>query len=134
TRGTTASLRSIIISCECGREASMAGFFRSNALIKLMIKCYGERPWLGEIDDVECTEPLRTLQRGSSAAWFPVVRSAISIPPWTEGLHYIIGPYLNRLSGCTDAEITAFLKVQTLLKGTSYTADDVIQLVREIER
>ncbi|MFE2999159.1 DrmB family protein [Nocardia sp. NPDC059246] len=133
TAGTTASLRSVLISCECGKTVSMEGSFRRNALSSLKIRCYGDRPWLGQRDSVECTEQLRTLQRGSSAAWYAVVRSAISIPPWSEGIHRVVGPYLSRLVGRSDSEIASFLDIQRVLANTNYTTQDVLRIVRDAE-
>ncbi|MGV9554963.1 DrmB family protein [Streptomyces sp. NPDC003522] len=86
--GRTSSLRSILVSCTCEQapEVSMEGSFRKNALKDLGLKCQGTRPWLGtSAPTVECGRPLRTLQRGSSAVWQPVLKSALSIPPWSDG-------------------------------------------------
>ncbi|WP_329011468.1 DUF1998 domain-containing protein [Streptomyces sp. NBC_01601] len=86
--GRTSSLRSILVSCTCGAapEVSMEGSFRRNALKDLGLKCRGDRPWLGTSAPAqECGLPLRTLQRGSSAVWQPVLKSALSIPPWSDG-------------------------------------------------
>ncbi|WP_328669323.1 DUF1998 domain-containing protein [Streptomyces sp. NBC_00328] len=86
--GRTSSLRSILVSCTCGKasEVSMEGSFRRNALKDLGLKCHGTRPWLGSSAPAqECGLPLRTLQRGSSAVWQPVLKSALSIPPWSNG-------------------------------------------------
>ncbi|MGW0841481.1 DrmB family protein [Streptomyces sp. NPDC002787] len=88
TSGRTSSLRSILVSCTCGKapEVSMEGSFRRNALKDLGLKCRGPRPWLGTSAPAqECGLPLRTLQRGSSAVWQPVLKSALSIPPWSDG-------------------------------------------------
>ncbi|GAA2482345.1 DUF1998 domain-containing protein [Actinocorallia cavernae] len=86
--GRTASLRSILVSCTCERapEVSMEGSFRRNALKDLGLTCRGPRPWLGtSAPTKDCGLPLRTLQRGSSAVWQPVLKSALSIPPWSDG-------------------------------------------------
>ncbi|MFF0226200.1 DrmB family protein [Streptomyces sp. NPDC004629] len=86
--GRTASLRSILVSCTCGQapKVSMEGSFRRNALKDLGLTCRGTRPWLGTSAPAqECGLPLRTLQRGSSAVWQPVLKSALSIPPWSDG-------------------------------------------------
>ncbi|MFF1404615.1 DrmB family protein [Streptomyces sp. NPDC058294] len=86
--GRTSSLRSILVSCTCGQapEVSMEGSFRRNALKDLGLTCRGPRPWLGTAASAEeCGLPLRTLQRGSSAVWQPVLKSALSIPPWSDG-------------------------------------------------
>ncbi|MEV5515063.1 DUF1998 domain-containing protein [Streptomyces flaveolus] len=89
TTGRTSSLRSIVISCTCGQvpEVSMEGSFRRNALKDLRLTCRGARPWLGTsaTDPAGCGLPLRTLQRGSSSVWQPVLKSALSIPPWSSG-------------------------------------------------
>ncbi|MFF0737520.1 DrmB family protein [Streptomyces chartreusis] len=88
TSGRTASLRSILVSCTCGQapEVSMEGSFRRNALKDLGLKCRGSRPWLGASAPAqECGLLLRTLQRGSSAVWQSVLKSALSIPPWSDG-------------------------------------------------
>ncbi|GGS16745.1 DUF1998 domain-containing protein [Streptomyces griseoviridis] len=88
TSGRTSSLRSVLVSCTCGRvpEVSMEGSFRRNALRELGLRCRGHRPWLGtSAPQQECGLPLRTLQRGSSSVWQPVLKSALSIPPWSNG-------------------------------------------------
>ncbi|WP_420076450.1 DrmB family protein [Streptomyces sp. JL3001] len=88
TSGRTASLRSILVSCTCGQapEVSMEGSFRRNALKDLGLKCRGSRPWLGASAPAQdCGLLLRTLQRGSSAVWQSVLKSALSIPPWSDG-------------------------------------------------
>lgn len=64
----------------------MEGSFRRNALKDLGLTCRGPRPWLGTSAPAhECGLPPRTLQRGSSAVWQPVLKSALSIPPWSDG-------------------------------------------------
>ncbi|MGW7050535.1 DrmB family protein [Streptomyces sp. NPDC054887] len=88
TSGRTSSLRSILVSCTCGQvpEVSMEGSFRRNALKDLGLTCQGTRPWLGgSVPTRGCGLALRTLQRGSSALWQPVLKSALSIPPWSDG-------------------------------------------------
>jgi hypothetical protein len=88
TTGRTSSLRSILVSCTCGQapEVSMEGSFRRRALKDLGLTCRGTRPWLGTSALAQgCGLPLRTLQRGSSAVWAPVLKSALSIPPWSDG-------------------------------------------------
>ncbi|CAL9561297.1 hypothetical protein SUDANB105_04627 [Streptomyces sp. enrichment culture] len=88
TSGRTSSLRSILISCTCGKvhEVSMEGSFRRSALKDLGLTCRGTRPWLGSsVPAGGCGRPLRTLQRGSSSVWQPVLKSALSIPPWSSG-------------------------------------------------
>ena len=99
TSGRSASLRSIRVSCSCGvPEVSMEGSFRKSALKDLGLRCRGTRPWLGTSVPAEgCSLTPRTLQRGSSAVWQPVLKSALSIPPWSDGRADPLAPYCNRL-------------------------------------
>lgn len=93
TRGRTSSLADIEIGCSCGvKPVSMAGSFSPGALAPLM-RCAGRRPWLTSVEPEECTETVRTLQRGSSNVWFPMLRSALSIPPWSEGVHRLLAKH-----------------------------------------
>ncbi|MFJ4718933.1 MULTISPECIES: DUF1998 domain-containing protein [Streptomyces] len=99
TSGHSASLRSIRVSCSCGvPEVSMEGSFRKHALKDLGLRCRGTRPWLGTSVPAEgCSLTPRTLQRGSSAVWQPVLKSALSIPPWSDGRADPLAPYWDRL-------------------------------------
>ncbi|WP_255467511.1 DUF1998 domain-containing protein [Aeromicrobium senzhongii] len=93
TRGESSSLSDIVISCSCGvKSRTMAGSFGRKALLGLT-KCTGRRPWLNGSESETCSEVPRTMQRGSSSVWFPAVRSAISIPPWSDKVHKLIGKY-----------------------------------------
>lgn len=108
TTGRTSSLRSVIISCTCGQvpDASMEGSFRRNALKDLHLTCRGARPWLGSsaTDPAGCGLPLRTLQRGSSSVWQPVLKSALSIPPWSSGRADPLAEHWPALRQYTDPE------------------------------
>lgn len=98
TLGESSSLRDIVLSCSCGvKKKTMAGSFGANALGGV-IKCGGRRPWLQGADNEDCSETPRTMQRGSSSVWFPAVRSAISIPPWSDKVHKFVGKYWMALN------------------------------------
>jgi len=128
TSGRSSSLRSIVVSCSCGvPEVSMEGSFRRNALKDLGLRCRGTRPWLGtSAVAVPCTRTPRTLQRGSSAVWQPVSRSALSIPPWSDGSSDPLAGHWDVLRGLNSRmEIEIALKV-IFPKGPSpISADDV---------
>ncbi|MGY2001701.1 DrmB family protein [Blastococcus sp. SYSU DS1024] len=86
SRGRTSSLADLIVECSCGiPPVGLDGSFDAAAL-KGITRCRGERPWLGPNASQECDETPCTLQRGASNVWFPAVRSAISIPPFSEAL------------------------------------------------
>ncbi|MFE0085637.1 DrmB family protein [[Kitasatospora] papulosa] len=126
--GSTASLRAVLISCTCGVEkVSMEGSFRRQALRDLGIRCSGRRPWLKDAPAESCHEQPRTLQRGSSSAWFPVMHSALSIPPYSQGIARIVAPFYDGLKAEDPASIKTFVRVmKLLLHHPKYTADDVM--------
>ncbi|MFB7568903.1 DrmB family protein [Streptomyces sp. NPDC056165] len=113
TSGRTSSLRSILISCTCGKvpEVSMEGSFRRSALKDLGLTCRGTRPWLGASVPAEgCGRPLRTLQRGSSSVWQPVLKSALSIPPWSSRRADPLAGHWEKLRKYDDrARVEAYL-------------------------
>lgn len=110
TRGRTSSLADIEIGCSCGvAPVSMAGSFAPTALAGVA-KCKGQRPWLPQSEPQECHETLRTLQRGSSNVWFPIVRSALSIPPWSEGAHRLIARHWAVFSSAPVEVLPAIIK------------------------
>lgn len=130
TSGRTASLRSILVSCTCGiPEVSMEGAFRSGALARLDVRCSGKRPWLKDAPVESCTEAPRTLQRGSSMAWQPVVKSALSIPPWSNGLAKRLADIWPALRTMGRDEIKAYLKVRTLEHPEEIPLDAVLALL-----
>ncbi|MFJ3661185.1 DrmB family protein [Streptomyces sp. NPDC090119] len=97
--GRSSSLRSVLVSCTCGvPEVSMEGSFRRSALKDLGLRCRGTRPWLGTSAVAQsCGLTPRTLQRGSSAVWQPVLKSALSIPPWSDGRADPLAEYWDEL-------------------------------------
>lgn len=127
--GQSASLRSILISCTCGvSEVSMEGAFRRRALTELGVRCEGRRPWLKDSPVESCTEAPRTLQRGSSAVWQPVLKSALSIPPWSDGVADKLSGHWGRLRSLATRE-----KIEIYLMGAfddgSISVDAVMELL-----
>ena len=142
TTGRTASLRSVEIHCSCGvRPVSLEGAFGKGALSGLGIQCRGRRPWLGsEATQAGCDAAPRTLQRGSSAAWFPVNRSALSIPPWSETLQKRLnGPVYELLKGLITTQIDEsvifeLIKNNSAFRNTEFTPQDVVAAIRRRQK
>jgi hypothetical protein len=130
--GSSASLRSIIIGCSCGVEAvSMEGAFRKKALRDLGIRCSGRRPWLPGAAPESCAQQPRAMQRGSSSVWHPILASALSIPPWGEGVRAVIENH--DLFDEEERFIRRFLEREpALLRGLNITVDDVVRVVQEL--
>ncbi|RKT11421.1 uncharacterized protein DUF1998 [Streptomyces sp. 1114.5] len=132
--GRTASLRGIVIKCSCRREASMEGAFGRTALLTLGIGCRGRRPWLGrDAAESGCARLLRTLQRGSSAAWFADLKSALSIPPWHTELMELVDADRRHLIGKSDLRVEEFAEDEGWLAPGRYSLDQVLRTVRALE-
>ncbi|MFF4328641.1 DrmB family protein [Streptomyces sp. NPDC001591] len=131
--GSTASLRSVVLTCSCGvPDVSMEGAFRAKALKDLGIGCSGRSPWLKGSTPVSCGQLPRAMQRGSSTTWHPITGSALSIPPWGEGLHALVEKH--RLIGASEDNIRFYFRGrQGLLSPIGATVEQVIDLVRAIE-
>jgi hypothetical protein len=95
-------LAGLIVSCtndKCNASRSLDGAFRENALAGL--SCHGKRPWL-RADDAGCTckgddGSFRVVQRGASNLYYPVIESALDIPPWTRKLEQALGDQWDTL-------------------------------------
>ncbi|WP_439664094.1 DrmB family protein [Lentzea sp. HUAS TT2] len=126
--GRTASLRSVVIKCSCGLSASMEGAFGKRALAFLKLECSGRRPWLGAgATEPSCDAVPRTLQRGASAAWFAINRSALSIPPWSETLSKHVVRHRRTLQGAAGkANALEIVQDSGILDGTPFSAHDAL--------
>ncbi|NUT19445.1 MAG: DUF1998 domain-containing protein [Hamadaea sp.] len=129
--GSTASLRSIVVRCSCGvPEVSMEGAFRAQVLRDLRIQCEGRSPWLNGATQVICSRLPRVMQRGSSSVWHPVVHSALTIPPWSEGINRLIED--NHLGEASEENIRWFFQHwPAKLRGT--TIEKVLSVVRHLQ-
>lgn len=130
--GSSASLRSIVIECTCGEKASMEGAFRSKTLRELGIGCSGRSPWLHNDRPVACDRAPRTMQRGSSSVWNPVLSSALSIPPFSGGVHALVER--EKLDTASEDTIRWFCKSnQAKLQQANATVNDVLRVVAELK-
>lgn len=127
-QGRSSSLADIRVSCSCRvKPVSLEGAFAADAMRGLR-SCRGRRPWLGAGSRQSCTEVPRTLQRGSSNVWFPIVHSAISIPPWSEGVHKILDKYWTMLAAMPEDAVGATLSGMPL-PPHPFSIDDLTQAV-----
>lgn len=134
SEGRTASLRGIVIECDCGESGSLEGAFGRDAMASLGITCRGSRPWFGrDAFESNCTSPLRVLQRGSSAAWFPNVASALSIPPWHRKLMQLVERRKKHLVNKSDERIEEYARDEGWLDKGRYSVKEVIEAVRTLE-
>ncbi len=101
-RSERPGLAGLIVRCpECGAARSMDGIFSSTTWRGF--RCRGRRPWL-RTDDENCDLQPRVLQRGASNLYFPVLESALSIPPWSDRLQEELGDYWDAIVNIPDME------------------------------
>ena len=129
--GVSASLRDIVISCSCGKSVTMAGSFGAKAMIGVK-KCTGRRPWLG--DNEPCDLYPRTLQRGASNVYFGVLRSALSIPPWSEGAYKVINSNWHILQHIPEDALLGTIVGMRLAENSSFSAQDLVTAVKQRKR
>ena len=106
----------------------MNGAFGKEAL-KGVKNCTGRRPWLGDTE--ECVEVPRTLQRGASNVYFPINRSAISIPPWSEAAYKTLNAHWSVLKLIPDGALSSVLQGMNLAAGTAFTTEDLVDAVKQ---
>jgi hypothetical protein len=108
-RSERPGLAGLILSCgECRARRSMDGVF--SARIWQGFRCRGRRPWLASGNETCDREP-RTLQRGASNLYFPVIESALSIPPWSDALQEALGVYWNPIVRVTPEDRADFIRM-----------------------
>ena len=88
--GRVGAIGDVYVLCQrCGARRSLGDAFDPDQRLKNLGSCSARRPWLvgNERDSKVCTAEARALLRGASNVYFPLVRSALSIPPWAEPIH-----------------------------------------------
>ena len=80
SHGSSAALSDLYVECRAceGTHRSLGDAFGAKTF-EGRRRCPGARPWLRDRED--CEEIPRAIQRGASNVHFPVVASALSIPP-----------------------------------------------------
>jgi hypothetical protein len=107
------SLAGLMLHCDkCGVRKSMEGVFSKGTWKNF--NCRGRRPWLAEADE-QCSRNPRALQRGASNLYFPVIESALDIPPWSDALQEALGTYWSAIVACEAEDRPTFIRM--LAKG-----------------
>lgn len=89
--GESGTLQDIRVRCSCqpdsypGRPLSEAWSSNSKNVLG---PCTGRRPWIDPEDREDCSAQPRVVLRGASNVYFPVVESALAIPPFANNPAY----------------------------------------------
>ena len=84
----TSTLADMWVECSCGARRSMSGATQHENFEGM--KCSGHHPFRPNHKNEKCDKEMIPSQRGASNVYFPVMRSAISIPPWINPLYNLI--------------------------------------------
>lgn len=81
-----------VIRCSCGASATLSGAFDKDCFKKLdenfepkIFKCAGNHPFRNSKELCGCYP--KTVQRGASSVYFPLVYSSLVIPPYADKLY-----------------------------------------------
>lgn len=96
--GNSSTLSDICVECECGAKRSMSGATQRENFDGYM--CTGHHPFRPHTRSEKCDKISIPSQRGASNVYFPVTRSAISIPPWINPLYNLIDEHLRTIEEC----------------------------------
>lgn len=112
----TGAISDLVVRCEyCDISRPLDEAFSREGW-KLLGTCNGSRHWLGPGERENCKEHLRAMLRGASNLYFPVVVSALSIPPYTAPEYTAICRILDRLSGIESLEdLRTVMKIGSIL-------------------
>jgi hypothetical protein len=125
-KGQSAGLEDIEISCTCGAVSTMGDAF-SGAALRGVTSCSGAQPWLQKRQ--VCTQLPRTLQRGASNLYHPILRSAISIPPWSEGGYRLIGRYWEVFQAIPEDALAVTVSAMQLPEKSGYSVGDLVRII-----
>lgn len=128
--GWSGSVNDLVVRCEgCDARRPMGGVFEGDVIKD----CSRRRPWLGPSDhDDNCKEKPWVILRGASNAYFPVVASALSIPPYSDPIQLAIAPFLDTLRELDSVDAIKQVAGYNLLGDllASYTPDELLVATR----
>lgn len=129
-------LGGLILECpSCHQKRSLDGAFGERALSGL--SCRAQRPWLHTADpSCGCSGEegtYRVVQRGASNLYYPVMESALDIPPWTRTLQRVLGDYWDTLLDIVDhdsrvAYINASQHLRRVVEHESTSAEELARI------
>jgi hypothetical protein len=124
--GLTGSITDLWVRCPTHNVSKNLGQAFGQAGRSRLPMCGAERPWLGDRDPAGCAERPRVLLRGASNAYFPIVESALSIPPWSDPIQVALGLYAEQMAKVTSLELTSmWLEITNAPELEQFTPEQV---------
>lgn len=126
-------LSGLILKCPiCNQKRSMERIFTKQTWRNFT--CKGIRPWLRDNED--CEKQPRVVQRGASNLYFPVMESALSIPPWSDRVQEILGRYWHKIFSCNPSQRLDFInffkdELEPKLKELNLNPEELINYINK---
>ncbi len=115
------------------RPRSMEAAFTEDAE-QALGPCSGRRPWLDDNED-GCQERRRTVLRGASNLYFPIIQSALSIPEWDDPVHAALAHHEADLEKIDSAEkLSAALELGVLSRLQNFSHAEVWDALEQRRR
>lgn len=103
-KGEGSGLKGLRVQCtECAAERDLDGALSPGALKSMKIRCDGLQPWL-KSEGCECANEPVAIQRGASNAYFPVIASALDVPPFGGSFRDQLEEFWGDLTELDDPE------------------------------
>ena len=94
--GNTSTLADMWVEClDCGAKRNLSGATQLENFEEL--QCSGHHPFRPTVKNEKCSMNVIPSQRGASNVYFPVIRSAISIPPWINPIYNLMDEHYKTI-------------------------------------
>jgi len=124
--GDGAGLKGLKVQCtECKAERNLDGALSPGALGKL--RCRGRSPWL-KLPAADCDQQPVAIQRAASNAYFPVIKSALDVPPFGGSFRDHLEDFWDDLTDLDDrTQLPAYVqkKIHPKWYDPAVTAEDL---------
>ena len=85
---------------DCGTKRNLSGATQPENFEEL--HCLGHHPFRPTVKNEKCSKIVIPSQRGASNVYFPVIRSAISIPPWINPIYNLLDEHYKSIIDLRD--------------------------------
>lgn len=128
--GVSGEAADIEIRCNaCSMRRRMAEAFGDGLS---SYRCSGRRPHLRDVEDTQCSAPIKVILLGASNSWFPVTLTTLHVPPAVQdALGRIVDELWNTLREVKDKSGVTLLRNLGLVRALAGFSDDQIWEVVE---
>jgi hypothetical protein len=127
--GAAGDASDIIVKClECEDDRRMSDAFDRDVF---QIQCSGHHPHLRKVDAGGCQEEARTILLGASNSWFPLVMSALSLPPRAQDkLALLVAEQWLALKDIPSLEVAKFVTAPSRMPSlVEFTAEQILAAI-----